>query len=255
MRKWSGKNMRKRTGKNTGKNTRNVVLTLAACALVGAAALGGTMAYLTDQGNATNAFTVGQVKIELTETAYPGNNDTGVKNLVPNQEVPKNPVVKNNGSNDALVFMTVEVPRAKVTLVADDGTKGTTAIQDLFWLKAAEDLPGVHDNHFDDGWLELNDRETSGNTVSKYVFAYRTPVAGKGDEIKSTTPLFDKVQLKNIVEDEVTAGEKQEVIVKAYAIQYQEILGKDDMNLTDSQKKAKLNEVYDIYFRQNSDAA
>ena len=109
-----------------------MVLTVAACALLGAMALGGTMAYLTDQGSVTNTFTVGQVQIDLTEPDYPGNNTPDVENLVPNEEVPKNPLVTNTGTTDAIVFMTVEVPRANVTLAADDGTKGTKEIQDLF---------------------------------------------------------------------------------------------------------------------------
>ncbi|MDO5406052.1 MAG: TasA family protein [Eubacteriales bacterium] len=226
-----------------------MVLTMAACALLGAMALGGTMAYLTDQGSVTNTFTVGQVQIDLTEPDYPGNGTPDVEHLVPNEEVAKNPLVTNTGTNDAVVFMTVEVPRANVTLTADDGTKGTKKIQDLFWLKDTADLPSAHENHFDGGWMELGDKGSVSDTVSRYVFAYRTAVA-QGEQ---TEALFDKVQLKNVIENELTAGATQNVEVRAYAIQAGEILGTDGTNLTDSLTEASLNAIYDIYFRQNAD--
>lgn len=233
------------------RKNRNMVLTVAACALLGVMALGGTMAYLTDQGSVTNTFTVGQVEIDLTEPDYPGNNTPDVENLVPNEEVPKNPLVTNTGTTDAIVFMTVEVPRANVTLAADDGTKGTKEIQDLFWMKEAENLPGTHENQFDAGWMELVDKGTVSDTVSRYVFAYRTAVAGN----EQTEPLFDKVQLKNVIENELTSGEAQNVEIRAYAIQAGEITGADGTSLTGELTEANLNAIYDIYFRQNTGAA
>lgn len=44
------------------KNAKQVAATMAACALVGAMAVGGTMAYLTDNEGVTNTFTVGEFR-------------------------------------------------------------------------------------------------------------------------------------------------------------------------------------------------
>ena len=71
---------------------------MASCLMVGALAFGGTMAYLTDTEGATNTFTVGKVQIDLEEPGYPGNTDDSVKNLVPNQEIEKDPQVIGIGN-------------------------------------------------------------------------------------------------------------------------------------------------------------
>ena len=106
------------------KNKKQLIIAAASCLMIGAMAFGSTMAYLTDTEGATNTFTVGKVQIDLEEPGYPGNDSDKVKNLVPNQEVAKDPVVENTGVNDAIVFMTVEVPNEEVTVVKADGTKG-----------------------------------------------------------------------------------------------------------------------------------
>lgn len=63
-------------------------MSAAACAMVGAMAIGGTMAYLTDNEGATNTFTVGKVQVDLEE---PGWDPEEGKDIVPNEEVAKNP--------------------------------------------------------------------------------------------------------------------------------------------------------------------
>lgn len=44
------------------------------------------------------------------------------EDVVPNQELAKNPLIENTGSNSAVVFLKVTVPTKYVTPVADDGT-------------------------------------------------------------------------------------------------------------------------------------
>lgn len=86
------------------KSKKQLLRTLIACGLVVSVAAGGTVAYLTDAETATNTFTVGKVKIDLEEPGYPGNDSDEVKNIVPNQEIVKDPQIENTGNNDALVF-------------------------------------------------------------------------------------------------------------------------------------------------------
>lgn len=232
-----------------------------ACALVGALAMGGTMAYLTDVDQETNTFTIGEVKVDLTEPDYPGNDSDAVKELVPNQEVMKNPQITNTGTNDALVFMTVTVPVGEVTVVASDGTKGEMAATDLFWFKNADDMSADAANNWDEGWIQLTDKEhftgAAGETASDltgavdgthtYVFAYESAV-GNGE---STSALFDKVQLKNVIEQELDPSVAQNIVVKAYAIQAAEIIESGNTDLAETIDETNMGKIYDIYLKQN----
>lgn len=76
-------------------NKKKVLTTGAACGLIAAMAIGGTMAYLTDSEQTSNTFTVGKVKIDLEETRWDttdnNNNDVPdqAETMVPNQELDK----------------------------------------------------------------------------------------------------------------------------------------------------------------------
>lgn len=228
-------------------------MTVTACALVGAMSFAGTVAYLSDNEGTTNTFTVGKVQVDLTELDYPGNNSDEVKNLMPNKEVLKNPKVVNTGVNDAIIFTTVEVPVKNVTVVGTDGTKGTTEPTELFWFKQAADTHGTFANNFNTtNWMQLTSKETHGTTsdsTTTYVFAYKTAIAKDAE----TDTLFDKVQLKNIIENEVTPGQVQDIKVKTYAIQASEVLDGDN-DLTDTLDETTLGKIYDIYLKQAGSA-
>lgn len=231
------------------RNGKRALVTAAACVMVSAMAAGGTFAYLTDNESAVNTFTVGKVQVDLTEPDYPGNDSDEVKDLVPNEEVKKNPKVTNTGVNDALIFMTVEVPVKDVTLVASDGTKGTKEPTELFWFKDTDDTQGTFANNFNTSdWMQLTEKETYGDadgSTTTYVFAYRTAVAADAE----TASLFDKVQLKNIIENEITPGTAQDIRVRTYAIQASEVLD-GDHDLTDGLTENDFNKIYDIYLKQ-----
>ncbi len=243
------------------KNNKKAITAAAACALAGALAMGGTMAYLTDVDQETNTFTIGEVKVDLTEPDYPGNDSDEVKSLVPNQEVIKNPQITNTGINDALVFMTVTVPVDEVTVVAPDGTKGTKEATDLFWFKDTDDTLADAVNHWDEEWIQLTDKEfftdASGMAAGSlsdaadgthtYVFAYEREVSGGA----ATSALFDKVQLKNVIEQELDPEAAQNIVVKAYAIQAAEILESGNTDLTETIDETNMGKIYDIYLKQN----
>ena len=87
--------------------TRNKALVLTLCAvLLVVATVMGTLAYLTDTTpEITNTFTVGNVTIDLTETA--GGTDRQFK-MVPGCEIEKDPKVKVvDGSEDCILFVKV----------------------------------------------------------------------------------------------------------------------------------------------------
>ena len=219
------------------KSKKQLLRTLIACGLVVSVAAGGTVAYLTDAETATNTFTVGKVKIDLEEPSYPGNDSDEVKNIIPNQEIVKDPQIENTGNNDALVFIRVEIPQETFT-DEDDGT-GEQKKQDLFRLK------GVSDQ-----W-ELLRTETvtgeDGKAKTSYVYGYKKTL-GKD---ATTDKLFQKVQMKNAVESDLS-GNVEDIIVTACAIQATDI---PDVNLTPGSdgnlSKDALDQVYTIFLNQS----
>lgn len=223
------------------KSKKKLALTIAACTLSLTLAFGGTLAYLIDTEGTANTVTVGKVHIELEEPGYPGNDSDEVKNIIPNQEIVKDPQIENTGNNDALVFLRVEVPQEMFT-DEDDGT-GEQKKQDLFRLK------GISDQ-----W-ELMKTEAvageDGKTKTSYVYGYKKSLA-KGS---TTDKLFQKVQMKNAVESDLS-GNVEDIIVTACAIQATDI---PDINLTSGNdgnlSKNVLEQVYTIFLNQSGNQA
>ena len=99
--------------------------------LTAAAAIGGTLAYLTDRDSEANVFTVGDVKIDLNESFDQG------ATLIPGVSIEKKPTITNVGPNTAWVWATVAVPAAldKVIDFSGEGngwghwTKGPSTTQ------------------------------------------------------------------------------------------------------------------------------
>lgn len=74
------------------------------------AVVGGTLAYFTDTETANNTFTVGNVDITLEELLWDA--DTSDKLLMPGVEFAKDPTITNIGSEDAYVFLQMDLPEA-----------------------------------------------------------------------------------------------------------------------------------------------
>ena len=233
--------------KTQKSNLKRVILAVVGFAIVLAMAIGGTALYLTDNDSATNTVNVGDVKVDLTEPNWEDTED-----VVPNQELAKDPQVTNTGVNDAIVFMTLEVPVANITVTADDGTKGTKTNSELFWFKDSTDGASTHANNFDSNWAHLDTRDTGATLTGAtrtYVFAYKTAVA----KDETTTPLFDKIQVKNFIENEIAAGATEQIQLKTYAIQASNIL-ENNVDLTGTLSNANLTKIYDVYVTQNPSA-
>ncbi len=222
------------------KSKKKLTLAIAACALTLTLAFGGTMAYMTDSEGVTNTVTVGQVSIDLEEPGYPGNDSDEVKNVIPNQEVIKDPQVENTGINDALVFLRVEIPLETYT-DEDDGT-WTQKKQDLFRLKDVSDQ-----------WELLRTETitgTDGKEKTSYVYGYKKALAKNS----TTDKLFQKVQMKNAMESDLS-GNVEDIVVTACAIQATDI---PDIDLTPGSDgtidKDALDQVYEIFLKQSGDA-
>lgn len=85
--------------------------------LTAAAAIGGTLAYLTDRDSEANVFTVGDVNIDLNEDFNQG------ATLIPGVDIEKKPTITNIGPNEAYVWASVAVP-AELTSVIDFSGEG-----------------------------------------------------------------------------------------------------------------------------------
>ena len=239
--------MKENTTPKTEKKTsmkKRIALAVIGCLLILAMAIGGTALYLTDNDSATNTVTVGDVKVDLIEPNWTDTND-----VVPNQELTKDPQVTNTGVNDAIIFMTLQVPVENITLTADDGTKGTKGNSELFWFKDTADGASVHANNFDSNWVHLDTKDTGADltgTSRTYVFAYKTAVA----KDQTTNPLFDKIQVKNFIENEIAAGKTEQIKLNSYAIQASNVL-ESGIDISSSLTNANLSKIYDIYVKQN----
>ena len=265
---------------------RRTVVTAASCAMLGVAAVGGTLAYLTDTEQADNILTVGKVKLDLEEPNFPGNEDPKVKDQTPNQVTRKDPQIENTGNENMITYMQVSVPTKLLTEVTTDpqtgfSVKGEKKVQPLFYLK---DVAGLDDGpngkkyeHADsmhiagDGntykWVLLNDNyvDAQGNHVdepvdggSRVIFVGYNQTVAPGAK---TDTLFDVVQFKNFIEEEIPAGEIEHINIKAYGIQDK------DLNLADgSDFKARddngnpivmtdtqLDDVWKLYWGQSGD--
>ncbi len=209
-------------------------------------------AYLTDQEQVTNSITYGSVETELEEPGWPGNDTAATTNIFPNQEIVKDPQVENVGNNSAITFLVMEVPVETVTMVKDDGTKQATKAQELFYFKDSEDAAGKHENNFDSGWMELESKETNNGSsqtagTRTYVFAYKTKLAPG----TKTTSLFDKIQIKNIIEGEVV--NTKTIHIKNYSIQDSYILDTTGQDLTTDLSLSNLEKIYDTFVNQSGE--
>lgn len=237
--------------KNVSKR-KAAVIGLAALAMLGAGA-GGTLAYLTDAENNVNTFTSGQVKIDLVETAYDAAAKAGEnKNMVPNGECAMDPLVQNSGINEAISFLKITVPVKNVTMVDDGGATSAPANHELVFFKDAADKITDHANNFDKDWVQLADKEEgtdhAGDTRT-YVFGYKKAIA----KDEATTALFDKVQVMNVLEDELVPEAVQDIKIEAYAIQKDNILNTEGaIEITDNMTAETLGEIYDIFINQGT---
>lgn len=123
---------------------KSLVTMIVAVTLVAVVGVGATLAYFTDKEDATNVITMGHVDIELTEPhfdkekdengndvpGFDGEEDNVISNIVPGQEVPKDPTITLT-ENSARAYIRVKL-NCKFT--HSDGT------EDKYWRYSMENL-------------------------------------------------------------------------------------------------------------------
>ena len=160
---------------------------------------GGTIAYFTAKDTADNVFTIGNVKIEITEDKW----DASVDHKIgPGVSFDKNPVIKNIGNNDAYVRFVVTV-------------------SDYESLMDAVSSPTFTPAHMFGGldtskWILYGTPTIKDNTI-EYKYVYYQPLVVE----TSTEPLFEKVNFPSDLDvSKLTSLDKDfSITIKADAIQ------------------------------------
>lgn len=162
------------------------------------AVTGATLAYFTDNDEATNEFTVGNVEIDLTEPGWDNTGRADAETVYPGEPLAKDPTVENIGDNPCFV-------RVSVSNLDQFGEKG-----DIVYLT------NWVENALGEGWVDGNDG----------YFYWNEPLVVKGTESESwnsglvskTNPLFDQIKMPTgLIGDEET----EDIVVTAQAVQAQ----------------------------------
>lgn len=233
------------------KKKQKLITTVLICVLVFGAVIAWSFAFLRSIDEVTNTFTTRNLDILLTETEYPGNFDKSVTDILPYDEIPKNPQITNSGNNDAFVFLRITVPVVNTAIADVDGTKGEQKLQEIFYLKTNQTEKTTLENSFNQtNWIRLENMEEGlkitpqGDKIYEsdlrtYVFGYKNSISSG----QTTDPIFDKVQMKNVITDVLGYYEFQTIKVDAFGIQA------DYLNNMDSKtdlSEEKLEEIYKL---------
>ena len=184
----------------------------------------GTMAYLTDYDAVTNEFTVGKVDIDVSEPTWnPEDND----DLLPTQEINKDPRITNSGINEAYVYLEVSVPVRSLITADASGNRIEEAPIELFSFQA------------DENWTLMDSYEKESNKI--YIYSYNEILVPE----ETTTALFEKMTFANVVEGQID-GQTFEIPVRAYAIQTTNT-GGDGESVPEQARNA-----FEAYINQNA---
>lgn len=191
------------------ERTRAKAAAAASCAAL--LALGAVMAALTATDTAVNRFELAEgLDVEVVEAAWDASPDAdgdsvpdAAENLLPTQEVAKDPKVRNGTGTEAYVFCEVEVPIRHVATANEDGTVNDAADVELFAYEV------------NDGWTLKDKVESEDGTTATYRYAWESTVAAG-----ETGTLFDSVTYANVADDGLSGADLlQELVVTGHGVQ------------------------------------
>lgn len=188
---------------------------LLALVLVFGAAVGGTIAYLTDNDTVTNTFTVGKVEITLDEAKV---NEYGVVDqnaarvkansyrLIPGHTYAKDPTVTVlEGSEESYVKMTVTFSNASEL--------------DAIFAPNGANLTNIFNGYDSTNWIAKGNTEDTVKNTRTYEFWYKDTVAASAGDVKLDA-LFDSITVPNeITKEQLETIKDMTITVNAYAIQ------------------------------------
>ena len=167
--------------------------------IISALAIGGTLAYFTDNETKENVFVMGEVDIELTETEW-----TAPDKVYPGIAYDKNPVVKNVGDDAAWIRVDVTLSDAQAFIAA--ATK-----------YEIDDLSVIFIGHDEQKWtLAEKNRDTAKDTLT-YSYYYNDLLSADA----STEAIFTQVKIPGQfnVADMAAIGDNFTITIQAHAMQ------------------------------------
>lgn len=167
--------------------------------LLAVAAIGGTLAYFTDNETSTNTFTMGKVDIELTETEW-----VAPDAVYPGIAYAKNPLVKNIGDDSAWIRVDVTLSDAAAFVAAAAKYQIT-------------DLSVIFDGHDESKWTLAGTAQDTEKDTLTYSYYYNTLLeAGV-----STDAIFTEVEIPGQFNnaDMKAIGENFTITIQAHAMQ------------------------------------
>lgn len=180
-------------------NKRKILLLAALLAIVAILGVGGTLAYFTAEDAATNTFTVGNVKIDLTEPNWDASGSADAPEVYPGEALKKDPTVTNTGANPC--FVRVEVTGLDCLKGDGDGDDMLIHVRTNYVVDA-----------LGEGWVLHTDG-----------YYYYIKVLGTSDTDKVTTPVFDSIVIPTALTNDMGTEHtgNYDINVKAYAVQAQ----------------------------------
>ena len=242
------------------KNTRRFAVILMSAFLAAALFINLTLSYLVVNKNRDNVFALGNVGLLLTEDNFP--QDENDRILAPKGIIQKDPKLTNIGSTDEYVFLKVIVPLCNVRIVNEttnkivDNKKAYMEIFDFISNDTSSQTVSVsgftYNNigsfGYNSKWILIDSSEDTANYTHTYLFGYSSLLTG--DSSDSTTALFDKMQLRNILEGDLPSDVTQTVRIEAYGIQAEELLNNITVSNTENVTKSELTAIFDLYKNQ-----
>ena len=193
-----------------------------------AISIGFAVAYFTEKTQElSNNITVGDIKTDIIEPSWDPDN---AENIEPDKSIPKDPKIKNTGSNPCYVYLALTVPKSEVRLVLDGEMLSNKQNTELFTYD-------VNSN-----WEEIS-TDTSNSNYNVHVYAYTSNVLSPNEE---TSPLFTSIKFKNVLEGELSSNKEFIVNVRSYAIQ------SDKLRIVGITTKDKMIYAYNNYIKEAS---
>lgn len=244
----------------TTKNSIKTAVILMSSFLAAALLINLTLSYLVVNKNRDNIFALGNVSLLLSEDNFPDNEEDRI--MAPKSIIPKDPKITNIGSTDEYVFLEVTVPLCNVRIVDEQTNKiinHEKAYMEIFNFLSNDTSASTvstsgftYDNTgsfgYDSKWILIDSSEDTANYTHTYLFGYSSLLTA--DISNSTTTLFDKMQLRNILEGDLPSDVTQTVRIEAYGIQAEELLNNVTVNDTADVTKAELKAIFDLYKNQ-----
>lgn len=173
---------------------RKIAIAIAAAALAGTCAIGGTLAWLTATDDVTNTFTVGNVDLTVSETTGTDTSDGKNYTILPGVEFEKDPTITVTGVESYVFVKITQTPDADTGLY-------------------------VEPTEISDGWESVYTNTDDSTKVKTTIYRYTATVTG-GDT-GTALDVFEKAILSSEYEAPETDedGFTADIKIEGYAIQ------------------------------------